>query len=355
MIRYRAHVTPTTRVPRARAIASRVEAWFDETRRELPWRRDYDPFHVWVAEVMAQQTRMEVILPFFEKFIARFPDLEQLAAAEEREVLALWSGLGYYRRARMLHAGARQVATGGLPSSVEELSRIPGIGRYTAGAIASIAFNRREPVVDGNVIRLSARLEAMNEPQGSGSLSRWQWEWAGALVAACESPRRLNQGLMELGAMICRPRNPRCAECPLSRFCKARKEGNPEAYPLKSQSRPEVAMTIPLFLAIDEKGRVLLRQARGRIAREMFHLPHGSMEILGTDDSMRFTTRERVGSFRHSITHRRIEFDLWRCNVRETIAEDDGDLEWIDPTALDRLPHPSYVRKALKLAGVAMI
>src|SRR3954454_4517759 len=190
-----------------------IERWFAVHQRPLPWREAYDPYHVWVSEVMLQQTRMEVVLGYFERFISRFPDIKRLASSAENDVLAAWSGLGYYRRARMLREGAIAVAErGSMPETVDELMTIPGIGRYTAGAIASIAFGRRAPIVDGNVKRVVARLFGDEDDP---------WGRAEALVNACDDSRKLNQGLMELGALICTPRNPSCDACPVQKHCVA--------------------------------------------------------------------------------------------------------------------------------------
>src|SRR3954454_11293410 len=190
-----------------------IERWFAANQRPLPWRESYDPYRVWVSEVMLQQTRMEVVLGYYERFIARFPTVADLAQASLDEVTAAWSGLGYYRRARMLRDGAIDVMTrfnGVIPKGVDELMTISGIGRYTAGAIASIAYGRRAAIVDGNVARIVARLFAIEAPLTSPALMRDAWMRADELVAASKSPRDFNQGLMELGALVCTPRNPAC-------------------------------------------------------------------------------------------------------------------------------------------------
>lgn len=297
---------------------------------------------------------MDLAVPYFERFIARFPDPPSLAAAAEHEVLTLWSGLGYYRRAKLLLAGAKWVVEhgGAIPSDPEALRRIPGVGRYTAGAIASIAWDRAEPIVDGNVRRVAARVEALGDPAGSANLDRSLWSWAEGLVGAAASPRAVNQAVMELGALVCRPRAPRCDECPLGSLCRARKEGRPERYPLRRAGRPPAEMSIPLYVVSDSRGRILLQSEHAsRLTRGMFHLPHGSGELLGRDDSARFRPIERVGSFRHSITHRRIFFEVWRAEARGDSVAEGGEALWVDPAELDGFPHPSYVRKALAMAG----
>jgi len=274
---------------------------------------------------MAQQTRMDVVVPYFTRFVARFPTIEALASATEDDVVAHWSGLGYYRRARMLHQSAKDVIRrfgGSLPRGVDELMTIGGIGRYTAGAIASIAFDERAPIVDGNVARVLARLYGEEDP----------WRFAEQLVNACTSPRMLNQGLMEIGALICTPRNADCAACPLRKTCVAYATNRVDELPAKKKKVATRAVTIALYLMTDRKGRILMQRKN-----TLFHLPQGSRK------------RGRpIGKFRHTITTRRITFEVF-VSPRGAAAPG-GDYRWIDPNDLSSIPHPSYVAKALRLA-----
>ena len=207
------------------AIRRALLSWYDRNRRSLPWRRDQpDPYHIWVAEIMLQQTQVVSVLPYWKRFIKRFPSLRRLASAAVQDVLELWSGLGYYRRAHFLHAAARRVVAehaGRIPRDVETLMSLPGIGRYTAGAISSIAFGRRAPLVDGNVQRVLQRLFHPHASQASprGAVSG-VWRLAERLVPPGR-PGDFNQALMELGALICLPASPRCDACPLARRCGA--------------------------------------------------------------------------------------------------------------------------------------
>jgi A/G-specific adenine glycosylase len=315
-----------------------LERWFSRHQRSLPWRSGYDPYHVWVSEVMLQQTRMEVVLPYFARFLERFPDLGALARATDDEVTTAWSGLGYYRRAKMLRAGAAAVLErfgGVIPDTVEELLTIPGIGRYTAGAIASIAFDRRAPIVDGNVARVLSRLRA----HGGDA-----WPLAEELVRGSRSPRALNQGLMELGALICKPRNPTCLVCPLHDACIARATGRVDEFPPAKPKKATRELTIPLYLVRDHRGRILMRRVSGTLMDAMYHLPHGDTSLL---DGEPFTAepREFLGRFRHTVTTRKIEFVVYGARV----ARRPAGYEWI--AAVEEVPHPSYVRKALRLGG----
>jgi A/G-specific adenine glycosylase len=287
---------------------------------------------------MAQQTRMEVVLGYFERFIDRFPDVASLAAASPDEVTALWSGLGYYRRARMLREGAIDVASrfrGKLPGDVETLMTIRGIGRYTAGAIASIAFDARAPIVDGNVARVLARVEGSEGP----------WTHAAALVAVCRSPRMTNQALMELGALVCTPRNAKCMECPLRGDCVAFATDRIHELPAPRESQTAKQLHIPLYLVTDSQGRILMRREGGPLLTAMLHLPHGNTALFD-DAPLLVTSPQSLGSFHHTITTRRITFEVFAARARRRSG-----YEWVNPAKLRDFPHPSYVTKALKLAS----
>jgi A/G-specific adenine glycosylase len=332
-------------------IARAVEAWFSRHQRPLPWRLSYDPYLVWVSEVMLQQTRMEVVLGYFERFIARFPAVEVLARATEDDVVAAWSGLGYYRRARMLRDGAIEVMDqhgGRIPGTVEELLTIPGIGRYTAGAIASIAHRQHAPIVDGNVARIASRLFGIDEPVGSPALMRAAWKVAEELVAACQEPRNFNQGLMECGALICTPRKPNCAACPLRRMCLAYAEGRVEELPAKKVKQQTRELVIPLYLVRDDDGRVLMRRESGKLMTAMYHLPHGEATLL-TGTPLRVTRKTLLGTFRHTVTTRRIEFRLYAAELTTMIRESAEEYAWVAVGEMERLPCPSYVGKAMRI------
>lgn len=298
---------------------------------------------------MLQQTRMSVVLPYFDRFLGRFPTIRHLAAAEEQDVLAAWSGLGYYRRARMLLAGARHVVEihdGQLPHQRRAIEDIPGVGRYTSGAILSIAFNQREPIVDGNVARVLARIEALEPPSGSRDLAAAEWLIAEEMVKLSASPRNFNQSLMELGATICTPRNPDCQSCPVSTECRAYQLGAAEQFPRPKISKASISLEIPLLLMSD-RGKVLLRKESGPLMDGMYHLPHGNDLLLAATKGIE---RGRLlGSFRHTVTHRRIEFHLFEGHASHRIADGPGEFVWIDPRDLAELPHPSYVAKAIRM------
>lgn len=216
-------------------VAQRLLSWWDEGHRALPWRDNPDPYVVWVAEIMLQQTQIATVIPYFEKWMARFPTVDSLAAASLDEVLKQWEGLGYYSRARNLHAAAKIVVAkhdSHLPETVSELQALPGIGRYTAGAVASIAFDQSAPVLDGNVIRVLSRLFDLDEDVSKTRTRNRLWQWSASLVPH-QRPGDFNQALMELGQQICLPGLAKCLICPLAALCLARARGTVEERPVR--------------------------------------------------------------------------------------------------------------------------
>lgn len=239
-----------------------LQAWFEQNARAMSWRETRDPYCIWVSEVMLQQTRVETVERYFRPFIARFPDLSSLAQAREDEVLAAWSGLGYYRRARMLHRGARELHEAGqsqLPSDAEELKKIHGIGPYTAGAIASIAFDRPQALVDGNVARVSSRLQGIEDPKAQLASAKVHWEWVQTLMQHA-TPRIFAQALMELGATLCVPKNPRCEACPVRKFCQALATDRQTQIPAPKIKSPVLDQHYLALFFFDTRGRVLLQK-----------------------------------------------------------------------------------------------
>lgn len=249
---------------RDRAIPAALGAWFDASARDLPWRRDRTPYAVWLSEVMLQQTRVETVVAYFHRFLSRFPDVRSLAEADVDDVLHLWSGLGYYRRARQLHLTAKEVTArygGVFPAEAEALRSLPGVGAYTAGAVSSIAYGKKEPLVDGNVARVLARVEGIADPIKSPEAVRRLWATAARLVPD-DRPGRFNEALMELGATVCTPRDPRCDACPLARFCVARQSGRERELPVPSEKRATPVVEAVAAVIFDADGHVLFARRR---------------------------------------------------------------------------------------------
>lgn len=334
------------------ALRSALLAWFAANRRALPWRRDRDPYRVWISEAMLQQTRVGTVIPYYERFLARWPDVASLAAADEEDVVAAWSGLGYYRRARSLHAAARAVVArhaGRLPRSREALLALPGFGPYTAGAVASIAHGLAEPVVDGNVARVFARLFAIDLEHGTKALGDELWRRARELVPA-SGAGDWNQALMELGALVCTPREPACGACPLARHCLALREERTGELP-RARRRPQ-PLDVDLLVVVVARGDELLlerRPERGRMAR-MWQLPTAEPADeprLHPRELPRAVARggEELGSVRHSITRHRI-----RARVERGRASGEAlgaDLAWVARGALEELALTGLTRKVL--------
>lgn len=253
---------------RAARITRALTEWFLANARDLPWRAvdgtgRRDPYHALVAEAMLQQTQVSRVLEKYAEFLARFPDVHALAEATEEEVLSVWSGLGYYRRARHLHNAARQICEhhhGRVPENAETLRRLPGIGRYTAGAISSIVFGHAEPVVDGNVTRVLLRLEASDQRQGEPTTERWAWEQAEELVAHAETPGVFNEAMMELGATICGPGTPRCEACPLREECRAASAGLASTLPIPKVRAERRAVYHSAVVIRDREDRLLIQR-----------------------------------------------------------------------------------------------
>jgi A/G-specific adenine glycosylase len=266
-------------------LQRKLLAWFAEHKRDLPWRADRDPYRVWISEAMLQQTRVETVLPYYARFMARFPTLDALAEAPIEDVLAAWSGLGYYRRARTLQAAARTIIAehaGVFPRDRERLLALPGIGPYTAGALASIAFELPEPLVDGNVARVFCRLFALaGEPS---SLNAELWSRARAMMPGEGSCGAWNQALMELGALICTPRDPRCGDCPLRSDCRAFAQGRTAELPWP-KARPAMVTVDLAVMLVTDGDRWLLEQRSsvGRMA-DMWQLP--TLEMPRIESSM---------------------------------------------------------------------
>ncbi|PYT81533.1 MAG: A/G-specific adenine glycosylase [Acidobacteria bacterium] len=246
--------------PELAAFRKQLLAWFRQFQRDLPWRRTRDPYRVWLSEIMLQQTRVAAVIPYYKRFLERFPNVLALAAAREEEVLRLWSGLGYYSRARNLQRSAQQIVGehgGKFPSHSEDVLSLPGIGNYTAAAILSIAFDKKHAVLDGNVARVLARLGAVRGDLRSSLGRQGLQKWADAYLDR-KSPGDWNQAMMELGATLCSPKSPQCLLCPVAQFCEGRKQGIADLLPEKRKKRATVEIRLAAAVFSDQQGRTLL-------------------------------------------------------------------------------------------------
>lgn len=345
---------------RATDFRQKVLRWFDRHGRDdLPWQRDITPYRVWVSEIMLQQTRVATVIPYFERFMDAFPDVHALARASPDQVLHLWTGLGYYARARHLHRAAVRIVEdydGEFPAAVEELRKLPGIGRSTAGAIASISMNRRAPILDGNVKRVLARFHAVPGWPGDSAVEKRLW----ALAEHYTPHKRVadyNQAMMDLGATLCTRTAPACDRCPLASQCAARAEGHPEAYPYPKPKKQLPVRATTMILVTDNEDRVLLEQRPpaglwgGLWSFPELNDPQELPELL---QRLGLHERERghLEPFRHTFSHYHLDITPLKVRVRAAAGAvaDDGRV-WVAPDEPGARGLAAPVKKMLDRLG----
>lgn len=337
--------------------------WYRGHRRALPWRENRDPYRIWISEVILQQTRVDQALPYFERFLAAFPNVEALASASLDELLKVWEGLGYYARARNLHRAARVVVekhNGRIPDTMEEISELPGVGPYTAAAVLSIAYNRDHPVVDGNVIRVLCRLFEIREDPRKNSTKRELLRTAERLLPEGRAST-FNQAMMELGSLVCTPRSPRCPECPVSAHCRARHLEDPAILPIKPRKKRKPHYDVTAGIIHGEDGRILLAQRPfSGLLGGLWEFPGGKQEPdesletclkreLREELEIEVRVDRRLVSVRHAYTHFSITLHAFECIhlSGEPQAIDCADWRWIRPEELERFALPRADRKVL--------
>jgi A/G-specific adenine glycosylase len=323
-------------------LATALIAWYRHSRRDLPWRRTRDPWRILVSEVMLQQTRVQTVVPYYERFFERFPDVGAFAHASEQDVLAAWAGLGYYSRVRNLQRAARAIVeAGAFPASYESLRELPGVGDYTAAAVASIAFGFPHAAVDGNVLRVISRL--MNDAADIASPStRARFAEIADELLDGDDPGDFNQGMMELGATVCLPRNPACLLCPMSMFCDGFAAGRQHQLPIKS--RPSKTLFLDRTLLLISRQDSLLMRRQNDPAKRMA----GFWELPEPEHVPQARITSEAGEFRHTITHHRFRFRVMHASVKRA---PEG-FEWLDAHARATLPVSTIARKALRLAKI---
>src|SRR5881394_3086382 len=325
------------------AFRKRLLYWFRRFQRDLPWRRTKDPYRIWLSEIMLQQTRVAAAIPYYERFLQRFPDVRMLATAPQEEVLRWWAGLGYYSRARNLQKAAQEIVAkygGEFPTRLKDALALPGIGNYTAAAILSMAFGEKHAVLDGNVARVLARLEAIRGDLRESQ--RWQelQKTADGLLEP-KYPGDWNQAIMELGATVCTPRSPRCLLCPVSQYCEGRRLGIAESIPEKRKKRATVEIHLAAAVFADEDGRTLLLpppEERNTeplvdyvptLASNLWHFPTipvagdavaklrthlRRLQVQNQNGNLNFIAADKV---RHTVTHRAITVEPFRISVKK--------------------------------------
>jgi len=346
---------------RAAEIAGRLLEWYGRHGRDLPWRRTRDPYHIWVSEVMLQQTRVETVIPYYQRWMEQFPTLQALAEAPEEQVLKAWEGLGYYSRARNLHQAVREVAErygGSVPDDPEAVAGLKGVGPYTAGAILSIAFNRPVPAVDGNVLRVIARLYAIADDIALPATRTAIAKLVRAMIPEGRASD-FNQALMDLGATICTPRSPRCLLCPVREACEGLRAGKVGELPVKGKARAPRPVERAAAL-LEQNGRLLLtRRPPGGLLAGLWELPGGDVPPgARPEDALRTMFRESFGAevvveehlvdVTHVFTHLVWHVRCYRAGLRpgQEIRQT-ADRRWVAPADLVGYPLPAVQRKVL--------
>jgi A/G-specific adenine glycosylase len=348
-----------------RLLARRLLAWFRRHQRDLPWRRTADPYQIWISEIMLQQTQVATVVPYFERFVAAFPSVQALAEADEHAVLRHWEGLGYYRRARQLHGAARLLVErhqGRFPRSLEAVRDLPGIGRYTAGAIVSIAFDVPAPILEANTVRLFSRLIAFRGDPASSAGQGLLWQVAAAVLPARDRGT-FNQALMELGSLVCTARAPRCHVCPLNAQCAAFARGQQDRIP-RLRSKPPSEAVREAAVVVWRNDKVLLRRrARGErwaglwdflrfpvAARRGTPLRNELMGKVREQSGLVVRPPRRIATLKHTVTRFRITLDCYSTHLSGTKAQlSAGAWQWVDLAGLEDYPLSVTGRKLGRL------
>jgi len=334
-------------------VAGLLLDWYNHHARQLPWRDQPEPYRVWISEIMLQQTRVETARPYFERWMALFPDVVSLAQASEQQVLQAWEGLGYYSRARNLHKAARQVMeyhAGRIPADRTELEKLPGIGRYTAGAIASIAFGKDEVALDGNIRRVLARIYNVDIPARSPAGERRLWDLAAQLLPAGRAGD-FNQAMMDLGSSICTPRAPACLACPIASACQAYALGLQEARPVL-ETHPPVPHYLVTAAVIYKDGQVLIaRRPSNGLLGGMWEFPGGKVEKgeeldqclareIFEELGVQIQVDDHIGIFHHAYTHFKVTLHAFFCSLTsgDPRALHASDIRWITPAEFGNFP-----------------
>lgn len=366
---YETNCTPFPHLP-SNTFATRfgriLVRWFERHHRDFPWRRTRDPYAIWVSEVMLQQTQAVTVVPYFERFLQRFPNVVSLAQAPVEEVLRLWQGLGYYRRALSLHRSAVQLLEqfgGQFPRDPELLLRLPGIGRYTAHAILSQAFDLPLPIVEANSARVYARVFACSEPTSLPTVQRWLWQVAERLLPV-RCPGVFNQAVMELGAVVCLPRNPRCGDCPLAKMCLAGQLGQAERFPVPAKRRSPIRLSeVAVVVHRRDRWLVLRRAAQAERWPLLWEFPRGqqlasesptqaAQRVVHELTGLRTKTLCPLGQLRYGVTRFRVVVSVWWAEVFQAhvkLTPLHVEARWLKLPQIESLPASTPQRRILAL------
>ncbi len=347
---------------RPERVAPLLLNWYGLAGRELPWRKTRDPYSIWLSEIMLQQTTVAAVIDYYQRFLASFPSVDHLAAAPQEAVIDLWAGLGYYARARNLHAAAKLVVEeygGHFPRSVAQLQQLPGVGRSTAGAIAALAFDQRAPILDGNVRRILCRLYALQQPPRSASAEKQLWVWAEQLTPQ-QRVHDYTQAIMDLGATVCLPRQPRCADCPLQPLCLAHKLGLEQQLPLKKTPK-KVPVRHELALLLNWQGRYLVRRrAASGLLGGLWEFPTIALAegesseqklALLMADLLVSGQAQPIGSITHTYSHFRLELQIYSLSLDDRLTVAESQVDWCNLAQLQHLALHGAHKKALEKLG----
>lgn len=326
-------------------------SWYVQEKRDLPWRKTKDPYKILVSEIMLQQTQVDTVIPYYERWIERFPDFQTLATAKETDVLKFWQGLGYYRRAKMLHRNAQVICKeyhAELPQDPKTLLTLPGIGRYTAGALASIAFEKKAPLLDGNVIRILTRLFAIAENVSDKKTIERLWKIAENLLPD-KKIGDFNQALMELGATICFPRSPNCETCPVANLCDGRRLQKPESFPVKSIAAKTTKLQHFAFVLRDKRNRLLVKkQKQGERWADLWTLPHFDNLKNGLESlAIEKTNLKKLRVDKHGFTRYQITLNTFVLNEVFENSIKEPNFEWMTSKQIKKSTFPAVYQKIL--------
>ena len=342
---------------RRQEIRRKILQWYHENKRDLPWRASRDPYAIWISEIMLQQTRVDTVIPYYRRFLQGWPNVQALAQADDDDVRAAWSGLGYYRRAQLMLKAARVLVkehAGALPKTAAELRKLPGFGRYTAGAVASIAHNEEVGAVDGNVCRVIARLEGIEGDVTSAAVSKTIWERADQLAKGPHTGD-LNQGLIELGALLCSPRSPACERCPVKGRCLAHRKGKTDQIPPPKVRAPRKSVELTAFVLLRKDKLLLEKQPEGGLFAGLWCLPSVPGRLLPGEAAREAQNKygflpkdvEHVGELKHVLTHRDL---LMRIHMAHGSPKVKAPLGFHALEALAGLGLPTFTTRSLKAA-----
>lgn len=337
------------------SFRARLLGWYRKNGRDLPWRKTSSPYKIWLSEIMLQQTRVDTVIPYYFRFLAMFPTIQALAMASLQEVLKAWEGLGYYSRVRNMHRAANMIVRnygGEFPRTMQEIRSLPGIGPYTAGAIGSIVFQLPVPVVDGNVIRVLARFFTIDDEIFTVKAKKQFWQFAGKLVPE-KNPGDFNQALMEIGALICTPDKPNCAQCPIAGECLAMQHGRQADLPVRREKSPVPHYRIGAGL-IWRNGKILIaRRPENGLLGGLWEFPGGKKEAgesirecvlreIGEELHITVRVAEHFMTVKHAYTHFRITMDVFHCHweAGEPVCRACTDFKWVNVNDLDHFPFP---------------